>query len=178
MDWSSQAPNPWLAATPDGLVSDPQATPQQGLVEFKNPYSFQNMLLRDAIDGKKCTCLVNNGGDLSLKHSHQYFHQVQFAMFCTKTKWCDFFICAKDFHGERILYDDNFCSSIISKLKRFYFCAILPELVVSRLPIREPKEWRFMDEKNRRNHFLIVSILLRVSCLRILLFYCITYNQE
>ena len=133
--------HPWLAATPDGWVNDPQASSRQGLVEFKNPYSFRNMLLRDAIDAKKCTCLVNNGGNFSLKRSHQYFHQVQFAMYCTKTKWCDFFICAKDFYGERILYDDDFCSSIIPKLKRFYFCAILPELVVPRQPIREPKEW-------------------------------------
>ena len=100
--------HPWLAATPDGWVNDPQASPRQGLVEFKNPHSFRNMLLRDAIDGKKCTCLVNNGGNFSLK---------QFAMYCTKTKWCDFFICAKDFYREKILYDDDFCSSIIPKLK-------------------------------------------------------------
>ena len=99
------------------------------------------MLLRDAIDGKKCTCLVNNGGIFSLKRSHQYFHQVKFAMYCIKIKWCDFFICVKDFYGERILYEDDFCSSIILKLKRFYFCAILPELVVPRQPIREAKEW-------------------------------------
>lgn len=133
--------NPWLAATPDGWVEDPQASPNQGLVEFKNPYTYRDLLLRDAVDTKKCTCLVNNKGILSLKRSHQYYHQVQFAMYCTNTKWCDFFICAKDTHGERILYDEEFCLSIIPKLKRFYFCAILPELVVQRQPIREPKEW-------------------------------------
>ena len=133
--------NPWLAATPDGWVDDPQASPRRGLVEFKNPYNSRNLLLSDAITKKKCTCLVNNEGNLSLKRSHQYFYQIQFAMYCTKTKWCDFFICAKNSHGERILYDDDFCSSIIPKLKRFYFCAILPELVVPCQPIREPKAW-------------------------------------
>jgi len=29
--------HPWLAATPDGWLENPQALPQQGLVEFKNP---------------------------------------------------------------------------------------------------------------------------------------------
>jgi len=62
-------------------------------------------------------------------------------MFCTNTKWCDFFICTKDTHTERILYNDEFCSLIIPKLKCFYFCAILPELVVQHQPIQEPKEW-------------------------------------
>ena len=133
--------HPWLAATPDGWVDDPQASPRMGLVEFKNPYSTRNLLLKDAVGCKKCTCLLSNEGILSLKRSHQYYHQVQFAMFCTRAKWCDFFICAKDCHGERIIYDDDFCLKIISKLKRFYFCAILPELAVPLQPIREPKDW-------------------------------------
>ena len=30
--------NPWLAASPDGLVYDTQADPPHSLVEFKNPY--------------------------------------------------------------------------------------------------------------------------------------------
>ena len=28
--------NPWLAASPDGLVTDPTKNPPQGIVEFKN----------------------------------------------------------------------------------------------------------------------------------------------
>ena len=54
--------HPWLAATPDGWVDDPQASPRMGLVEFKNPYSSRNLLLRDAVGCKKCTCLLSNKG--------------------------------------------------------------------------------------------------------------------
>ena len=32
--------HPWLAATPDGFVSDSLGVPTEGLVEFKNPHSF------------------------------------------------------------------------------------------------------------------------------------------
>ena len=85
--------DPWLAAMPDGWVEDPQASPQQGLVEFKNPYSCRDLLLRDAIDCKKCSCLITKEGRLSLKRSHEYYYQVQFAMHCTNTRWYDFFIC-------------------------------------------------------------------------------------
>ena len=44
---------PWLAATPDGWVNDPTATPCQGLVEFKNPYAYRNLTLEDTITTKK-----------------------------------------------------------------------------------------------------------------------------
>ena len=54
----------WLAATPDGLVIDPSASPlpPEGLVEFKNPYSYRDSLLQDAIDNKKCCCLTDVEG--------------------------------------------------------------------------------------------------------------------
>ena len=34
--------DPWIAATPDGFVHDPQALQPLGLVWFKNPYSCQD----------------------------------------------------------------------------------------------------------------------------------------
>ena len=141
------ATHSWLAATPDAWVKDPSTSPPEGLVEFKNPYSYKDLLLQEALDCKRCNCLEKADGSLSLKRSHEYHFQIQFAMFCTGRKWCDIFIRAKDSHCERIQYDEGFCSKVIPKLKRFYFCAILPELTLSCQPIREPKEW-IDDEDN------------------------------
>jgi len=109
---------PWLAATPDGLVVDPCASPlpPEGLVEFKNPYSYRDSLLQEAIDSKNCHCLTSIEGHFSLKRSHKYYHQVQFAMLCTGQTWCNFFISAKDSFGERIEYDEEFCLSLVPKL--------------------------------------------------------------
>ena len=48
---------PWLAATPDGWIEDPQATPSQGLVEFKNPHSCRNLMIDEAITAKNVPVL-------------------------------------------------------------------------------------------------------------------------
>ena len=60
--------NPWLAASPDGLVYDPKADPLQGLVEFRNPYSVREMTLLEAATNCKTFCLtINNNGRIQLK---------------------------------------------------------------------------------------------------------------
>ena len=56
--------HPWLAATPDGWVSDPSASPSRGLVEFKNPHSYRDLAVNDAGFSKKCECLTINSGSL------------------------------------------------------------------------------------------------------------------
>ena len=51
--------NLWLAASPDGLVYDPQAEIYpQGLVELKNPYSVRIKTLEEAVASCKTFCLT------------------------------------------------------------------------------------------------------------------------
>ena len=140
--------HPWLAATPDGWVTDPEASPSLGLVEFKNPYSYRDLSVSDAIAANKCDCLAINNGHIELKCTHSYYYQVQMAMFCTKREWCDFIIRTTiDYHCERVQFDESFCARLLPSLHRFYVTAILPELAFKAKPIREPKEW-IADEES------------------------------
>ena len=134
--------NPWLAASPDGLVYDPKADPPQGLVEFKNPYSVRGKTLEEAATSCKTFCLtINNDGKLQLKRGHDYYYQIQCALFCTSRKWSDLVVLTKSLHIERISADLNFTSKILPKLRKFYFTAILPELACPQAVIREPSQW-------------------------------------
>ena len=147
--------HPWLAATPDGWVTDPEASPSSGLVEFKNPYSYRDLSVSDAIAANKCDSLAINNGRIQLKHTHSYYYQVQMAMFCTKREWCDFILRTTiDYHCERVQFDESFCTRLLPSLRQFYVTAILPELTLKAKPIREPKEWiadlqSFLQEMQR-----------------------------
>ena len=66
--------NPWLGATPDGLVHDPTSDPPDRLVEFKNPHTVRNMTLDETVT------------KLQLKAKHGYYYQMQCAMYCTNCK--------------------------------------------------------------------------------------------
>ena len=143
--------NPWLAASPDGLVYDPTENLPHGIVEFKNPYSVRNSTLREAAINKKGFCLVYNEttDKLTLKEHHDYFYQIQCTLYCTQCQWCDLVVRTKDIHVERIYYQPEFwLKEVLPKLKAFYFTAILPELSspLGVTAIREPtdsfkKEW-------------------------------------
>ena len=131
-----------LAATPDGWVSDSAASPSQGIVEFKNPCSYRDLAVSDAITAKKCDCLSINNGHITLKRTHSFYYLVQKAMFCMKTKWCDFFLCTTvDYYCERVQFKESSCCSILPTLRCFYVLAILPELTLKAKSIWEPKDW-------------------------------------
>ena len=136
----------WLAASPDDLVSDPSCEDPFGLVEYKNPYTHRETQLQTAALTKDfCLKLNQSDGSLSLKPTHQYFYQVQIAMYCTQRNWCDFVVrTTVDIHVERIAVDREFLGYTVMKLKTFYFGALLPELALPRRMtggIREPSEW-------------------------------------
>ena len=142
------AAHPWLAASPDGLVVDPQEeSSAQGVVEYKNPYNAREMTISEAVKKVKDFCLVEDeNGQTTLKKSHPYYYQVQATMFCTKRNWCDFVVnTTQDLHIERIRFNEQFWSKAMPKLKQFYYDALLPELACPRHHnggIREPSEWK------------------------------------
>ena len=134
--------NPWLAATPDGLVSDPSETTQPlGLLEIKNPFTERDQPLIEACK-KPSFCLEQKADKFTLKKRHDYYYQIQIQLHCTGRLWCDFVLrTSKNLHVERIFLDEAWKQINLSKLKDFYFSALLPELACPRYHrggIREP----------------------------------------
>ena len=65
-----------------------------------------------------------------------------YGMFCTGRKWCDLVVRTKNMYIERVYYDNNFRTTILQKLREFYFTAVLPELSfpLGAIAIREPSQ--------------------------------------
>ena len=66
--------HPWVTATPDGFVNDPNAIHQNGLEEYKNPHTCRNSLIEEAITSKQIKFLTINNGKFTLKRSHHYHY--------------------------------------------------------------------------------------------------------
>ena len=136
--------NNWLAATPDGIVHDPSdASHPQGLVEIKNPFSVRDKEIREACNSSAfCLQIDKKTSNIQLNQRHDYYYQTQCQMYCTDTQWCDFVVRTnKDLHVERIHRDRKWWGLQLSKLRKFYYSALLPELACPRFrygSIREP----------------------------------------
>ena len=140
--WISSA-NPWLAASPDGLVHDPNSQPTTGLLEIKNPHSARDITVRE-FASKTSSCLnVRDNGTCYLKHGHDFYYQIQCQLYCADKAWCDFVVRTnKDMHIERIYRAREWWTLQMAKCKKFYFSALLPELACPRYRkggIREPE---------------------------------------
>ena len=138
--------NPWLAATPDGIVEDPnEHSSPEGLLEMKNPHSKRNLTLAEACRSSSFCLKEEKKEDIAtynLKKKHDYFYQVQCQMYCVNKEWCDFVVqTEKDMHIERIYRDREWWNKQLPKLKSFYDNSLLPELACPRFgrgAIREP----------------------------------------
>lgn len=89
---------PWLGASPDRLVYDPNARPPTGGLEVKCIESAQGMTPLEAFNSKqtpkegkkKSFCLKMKDGHLQLKENHNYFYQVQGQEGVSGIEWFDF----------------------------------------------------------------------------------------
>ena len=105
--------HPFLAASPDGLVGE------DSLVEVKCPFSGKD---EPIMPGPQFPFLHTN---MSLKHEHNFYMQIQGQLFVTKRKVCYFVIFTfhkeNGLHFQQVPYDETFCEEeLIPKLEKFY----------------------------------------------------------
>ena len=99
--------NNWLAATPDGIVHDPNSnSDSMGLLEIKCPFSFLDLNFDEACKKSSFYLAPNKDKVLKLKSRHDYCYQVQCQLYCVDKSWCDFVVRTnKELHVERIYRD-------------------------------------------------------------------------
>ena len=116
--------NPWLAASPDDRVTDPDNPQPLGLVEYKNPFVARQLTLSEACD-LSTFCLQKKETDgkttYKLKQRHDYCYQVQCQLYCDNKDWCDFVVqTEKELHVEGIYRNVEWWGEQILKLRTFY----------------------------------------------------------
>ena len=109
---------PFLAASPDGVVSD------GSLIEVKCPFNGRNTKIKT---GKLFPWLEERDGHLMLKKNHDYFFQVQGQLKIAQRKSCYFVTYTHcDVVIENIAFDEEFYDKMFLRLCNFYSDHYLP----------------------------------------------------
>ena len=125
----------WLSASPDAFVTDSSELLQNGIAEFKCPYSKRDVSPIDACKDPSFYCSWTDN-KMHLKRDHTYYHQVQLQLFVSMDMchWCDFCIYTlKGVATERIWLDTDWCNLHISELKSYYDAYMIPEIISGNL---------------------------------------------
>ena len=105
----------YISASPDGLVSC--CCCEKGLLEIKCPSSIANEKPTEA----NVSYLQRHLQENKLKHTHQYFSQMQTQMGITGRTWCDFFVyTSHGFHLERITFDFDYWQQLVEAADYFF----------------------------------------------------------
>ena len=120
--------NPFLGATPDGIVNCMCEGCVIRCLEIKCPYNLCLDTLENPPAGSFLEVCKTKG--VQLKRNHQYYFQAQAQMALTNTKSCDFFVwTTADTFLERIMFDNKFWEHQVKLCQLLFENAILPELV-------------------------------------------------
>ena len=134
----------FLGASPDGIAIFPSG--EKALLEVKCPLTAKGLTLEEWIALKKNTCLEKKvNSEIKLKRTHDYYYQIQMQLECCDIDFVYFviFLGEEELYYEKIGREREFWSNkMLPNLQKFYFEALLPEIVDGRLPrsmeIREP----------------------------------------
>lgn len=124
----------WLGASPDGLIGD------DGLIEIKCPYS-----LRHSAEEFK-----------HISEQEHYYAQMQYEMFCTGRKWCDFYQWSP--YGDncvRVNFDPQFIEKTLPELRDFY-----DQYIDQRKP---ENAWRYIDGGELVQRYKMAKAALEVA---------------
>ena len=120
----------WLAASPDGLVTDKTGN-AIGLLEIKCPKSKKNSSPEELVnDDKFYVSLVDGKPELKKDHPNGYYSQIQMAMGLSGAPFCDFIVYTfKGLIIARTLFDNEYFINLIQKLNTFYRKYMLPRII-------------------------------------------------
>lgn len=132
------AQRPWLAASPDGIVTDSRTGQWLLSLEVKCPYKHRHRRVEDACRDDPAFCLEiqdedgrETGGSMvyRLKTSHSYYTQIQVQLAVTGLRQADLAVFTlKEMAIVPVTFDPNLWEEMVSKLETFYRDAVLPHL--------------------------------------------------
>ncbi|GLV43792.1 hypothetical protein CBL_12319 [Carabus blaptoides fortunei] len=130
--------NPYLAASPDGLIGDDSVI-EVTCCKKANDNGW-NLL---DITKDKALCLeLTKENEIKLKKNHNIYYQIQGQLNITNRKMCYFVVFineSTELHIERIERDsDLWTNEMLPKLKDFYMSNVLPEILISSIPVWYP----------------------------------------
>lgn len=132
------AQRPWLAASPDGIVTDSRTGQRLLCLEVKCPYKHRHKRVEDACVEDSAFCLEiqdqngqQPGGSpvYRLKTSHSYFTQIQCQLAVTGLRQADLAVFTlKETAVVPVTFDPDLWQVTVSKLEVFYRDGVLPHL--------------------------------------------------
>ena len=136
----------FLDASPDAVVKDESGDIVR-VVEVTCPYKARNKTIEEMLDGQSFFCYRERQSNrVTLKTSHDYYHQFQGQMGITGVHHCDFVIWTPiDFLVLRVDFDREFWTShCYPKLKSFFLYFMLPEIVYPKYP-NSPTDYSYVQ---------------------------------
>lgn len=144
---------PWLAASPDGIVTDGRTGQWLCCLEVKCPFKHRAHSVETAAREDRSFCLeiIHQEGapQLSLKRTHSYFTQVQAQMAVTGLNTADFVVFTlRDLVVIQVQFDQDFWDQTVRKLEKFYKEAVIPAL--REKTSTEPELNQDLEQRERR----------------------------
>ena len=150
---------PYISASPDLEIKC--ECHGEGVVEIKCPTSIPR---GESPSEENYKHLEKHNGIVTLKHSSEYYFQIQGQMAVTEREYGDFFVFTFNggYYLERIVFNKNFWFEMLHELSLFWKSFILPELLLEKVPRKK------RDELTMENtDVTLVSNILSAETIRI-----------
>ncbi|KAM8822208.1 uncharacterized protein ACB058_021583 [Synchiropus picturatus] len=116
VDWR----RPWLAASPDGIVTDRRTGVRLRCLEVKCPFKHRRRRLEEACRDPGFCLEPTSDRSFRLKRSHGYFTQVQCQMAVTGLLAADFVVyTTRELAVVPVTFDPDFWAQTLPLLERF-----------------------------------------------------------
>ena len=115
---------PLLIVQPDGIAAEPNG--ELRLLEVKSPEKLKYMTFEQFFKPRNFSWgihLINDGLQLYLRQSSQYYKQIQMFMFVSRIKVCHLILYSQsedDYREIIVTFDEFYCQNLMQELYNLY----------------------------------------------------------